>query len=311
MCDATLSSSPYSSPDPDFEATAALASARAAERGSAVWSFGRHCDWRFHLCREAKRRPDFWSANLRLWRDSAGRPEAYLVAEEGGGFVCFVARAGSEGRYAGMLGWAAAEWAPARGRLATEVYEDDAPLRSALEAAGWKGPRRVGRTRIFNPAAFAARVPASALPAGVRLVGMEESRDVAGKLRLYAAGFHGEDKEASALELLLADYYYGNSPTWRARLDISAVDASGLHLATCAAFVDPATGTAEIERVCTRPDARRRGLAAAAIGECLRRLAAEGWRRASITGFNPAAEALYESLGPLDARELLSYSFEP
>lgn len=57
---------------------------------------------------------------------------------------------------------------------------------------------------------------------------------------------------------LLAYEYSRESEAYDPHLDISVVAPSGQHVASCVGFVDRANNIAEIERICTHSDHRRR-----------------------------------------------------
>jgi len=81
----------------------------------------------------------------------------------------------------------------------------------------------------------------------------------------------------------------------------------GKFVAGCEALIDARNVAADIERVCTHSDFRRRGFARAVIQECLYRLRDMGMRNAYIGGYSPEAIALYSSLGHVDEVKCFAY----
>ena len=74
----------------------------------------------------------------------------------------------------------------------------------------------------------------------------------------------------------------------------------GQFVAGCEALINAHCLEADIERVCTHRNFRKRGFARAVIQECLYRLRDIGIHNTYITGYSPGAIALYGSLGAVD-----------
>ncbi|HLZ48540.1 MAG TPA: GNAT family N-acetyltransferase, partial [Candidatus Limnocylindria bacterium] len=85
--------------------------------------------------------------------------------------------------------------------------------------------------------------------------------------------------------------------------------ADGTLAASCIGWLDPRTGTVEIEPLGTRPEHRRLGLGRAIVDEVLRRAAERGARSVLVWGShgNDAARRLYESAGLRSRRVLREY----
>jgi len=67
---------------------------------------------------------------------------------------------------------------------------------------------------------------------------------------------------------------------------------------------------AVIETVATHSDYQKRGFGKAVITECFRRLREKGVKSAYITGYSEAANALYQSLKPVEVYPLIRYKLE-
>lgn len=79
----------------------------------------------------------------------------------------------------------------------------------------------------------------------------------------------------------------------------------------CYGFIDKENSMAVIETVATHPDYQKRGFGKAVITECFRRLSREkGVKSAYITGYSEAANALYQSLKPVEVYQLIRYKLE-
>jgi hypothetical protein len=176
-----------------------------------------------------------------------------------------------------------------------EVRESGLREADVLAAHGWQPLGRRATTRRFDVAAK-AREPIN-LPDGFRLVSMAEDPNFCSKVEIYHDAWH--DGEPVTAEDLEVHARCRTAPTYAPELDISVVAPDGEHVAAATGFVDAANSSAEIERVATRTAYRRRGLATAAIGGCLRALDAAGIRHATITGYSEDAIRLYGQLGAI------------
>ncbi len=85
-------------------------------------------------------------------------------------------------------------------------------------------------------------------------------------------------------------------PLYRRDLDMVAVAPSGEIASFCTIWYDDVTRSAYIEPVATVPEHRQRGLGKAVITEGLRRLQRMGATRAFVGGYEPPANALYQSV---------------
>ena len=93
-------------------------------------------------------------------------------------------------------------------------------------------------------------------------------------------------------------------------LPIYIMDDQGKLVAGCEALIDVANGSAEIERVCTHSDFRKRGFAKAVLIKCLKALADHGINRAYITGMEEMTIRLYGTLGHLEETKRLHYTWK-
>ncbi len=84
-------------------------------------------------------------------------------------------------------------------------------------------------------------------------------------------------------------------PLYRRDLDIVAATSDGEIAAFCTIWYDDATRSAVYEPVGTVPEHQRRGLSRAILTEGLHRVKRMGATTAFVSGFSPAANALYDS----------------
>lgn len=272
------------------------------DRGWFIWTLGRLGDWKYGVWTEKKYIPCFLGDNAHLWFDAFGDLAGFVVSENGdGGFTVFVRR-GGDFLYGEILRWTVEHW-HGRGDLTTEIHKDQPGVHPALRKAGFSTDGVIAVTQKYLLSEFCGDpVP---LPAGYCVVDMDETPDFEGKRLLQINAFQNRN-ELTALDVL--SYRYSREcPVYNPQFDLSILDETGRHVAGCQAFVDARNGYAEVERICTHSDYRRRGLAAAVVRACFARLAEHGLTHAYITGYSPGAQALYAKLGALDCASWTLY----
>ena len=88
------------------------------------------------------------------------------------------------------------------------------------------------------------------------------------------------------------------APSFVPACQVVAVASDGSHAAHAGVSIDRANALAIVEPVCTHPDHRRRGLAAACMAHALGRAIERGATRATVsTGTGNPSNVLYERLG--------------
>lgn len=298
---------PYDASRGDFAAMLRFVSDDAARRQDEfIWQPGRLVDWEFGLWSDRKRFPIFFPEHAELWWAGLGELAGFVLSENGeGDFVVFTGP-GFGYLQDDMLDWVVEHWHGRRRALTIEVRESQPALRVALEARGFTTTGRVATTRRYD-LARQAELPIH-LPAGFTIVDMRTNGDWRGKRILQVNAF--QDRSELTDADLWAYAYARTSPIYDAGLDLSVVDTSGRHAAACEGFVDEARGLAEVERICTHSDFRRRGLAEAVVRACFQRLWARGLTHAYITGLSSAANSLYEKLGPASQGHWVGYVLE-
>jgi mycothiol synthase len=118
--------------------------------------------------------------------------------------------------------------------------------------------------------------------------------------RCYASGlgFHEGDIQIAVNNRKDPAWYRNiqTAPLYRRDLDLVAIAPEGDIAAFCTIWFDDVTRSAYFEPVATVPDHQRRGLGKAVMTEGLRRLQRMGAVAASVSGYSPAANALYRSV---------------
>jgi GNAT superfamily N-acetyltransferase len=127
---------------------------------------------------------------------------------------------------------------------------------------------------------------------------------------LRAEAFQGKNAlSAEELNHRLKYFNYNhNGPIYHPETDLCVMAEDGRVASGCEALINAHCLEADIERVCTHSDFRKRGFARAVIQECLYRLQEMGLHNAYITGYSLEAVGLYGSLGAVD--EVKSFVYE-
>jgi ribosomal protein S18 acetylase RimI-like enzyme len=270
-----------------------------------VWMYSRLCDWKYGLYGGLRFFPMYCRRNVELWFDPFGDLAAFLISESGNSTINVFTEPGYDYLTGEILDWALQQWSD-RGPLRSEVHEAQAACRGAMEARGFVNRGGIGTTRKYD-LAIKALEPVT-LPEGYRIVDMIENRDFRGKQVLRRNAF-GNSNEVTDLDIWAYEYSR-ESPAYDAGYDLSVIDETGRHVAAAEGFVDYANSAAEVERICTHSDFRRRGFAEAAVRACFHRLHANGVTYAYILGYSDEANGLYAKLGPCDSRQWFLYEQE-
>ncbi len=290
-----LTSRPFDDVRHDFEKLYRFLQQDYCQRGEGfVWLFSRLGDWKYGLYNEQKYIPSFFRKHAHLWVDSFDDLLGFVLSEDGGNIFFIFTRVGCDFLYAEILDWTVRHWGPRYPSLKTEVHELQTGALAELESSGFRSLGVVATTRRYD--LRSRPIDEVVLESGFQIVDLAENGDFYHKGLLYKNGFSDQDS-VSNLDLLTYDYSR-ESPAYDAHYDFSAVTESGLHVATCVGFNDPLAGIAEVEKICTHSQYRRRGLAEAVVRHCFNRLRERGIKTAYITGYSGEANGLYEKLGP-------------
>ena len=208
-----------------------------------------------------------------------------------------------------MLCWALDAWAGRGPRFGIEITVEQAVEMAILERYGFRRAATFW-TRRFD--LTGDLVPRATLAPGFTIVDMAAHPDYLGQRLLRYNAFH-RGAEYTPEELphaLMLDEVSRRNPIYHAPTDICVMAPDGRLVAGCEALIDAHNLEADVERVCTHEAFRRRGLARAAIIECLHRLKDMGMHSAYIMGYSEGALALYASLGAVDEQEAYEYARE-
>jgi ribosomal protein S18 acetylase RimI-like enzyme len=257
-----------------------------------IWLFSRFGDWKYGLWGENKFFPPFFRENAHLWFNDLHELLGLVICESGDSNFTIFTRQGYDFLYADILEWVTMHWQQ-RGRLKTEIHEFQPEVFGYLEQCGFTNRGPVAITRQYDLAKKVAEP--IVLADGFKIVDGLTDTNYASKRRLQRNAFANQD---TVRDIDLWAYAYSREcPCYFPQYDFSVITAEGVHVASCVGFVDFENRVAEIERICTLADYRRRGLAEAVVRACFHRLAADGIKIAYITAYGDEAARLYGKLG--------------
>jgi ribosomal protein S18 acetylase RimI-like enzyme len=141
----------------------------------------------------------------------------------------------------------------------------------------------------------------SPLPEGFRCRTVEDD-DLAERVAVHREAFAPSRVTESSYRNVMTAWPYRRS------LDCVVEAPDGGFAAYCLIWPDDENGVGELEPVGTRPELRRRGLAAAACTFALRRLFEEGGRQAVVYCFPGRGCDLYRSIGFEVRASMVGYS---
>jgi GNAT superfamily N-acetyltransferase len=259
------------------------------------WHVSRLDYWRWHIAANCQDR-DAIDDVVFLWETADGRIVAVLNPEEKGDAHLQVHPGlRTPELEEEMLAVAEEQLAANRGgkRMLTVWVDSQDPLRLALlKRRGYTPGKWVEHQWRLD---LDVPVPDVAIPPAYTVRALGDLDELPARSWASWRGFHPDERD----EAYEGWEWYHNiqrCPLYRRDLDIVAV-ASGDEIASfCTLWYDDVTRSACIEPVATVPEHLRRGLARATITEGLRRLRRMGATRAFVSGFSPAANALYASV---------------
>lgn len=278
-------------------------------RQYSTWCLGRFVDWKYGLWGGKLDKPGFWGKNAHLWFDSFGKLAGFVISESGGSHFEIVTTAGYRILFAEMLAWALENWGKRPLPIATEINAQQTMEAQILEQNGFT------RDSTFFTSHFDLTIePPEPFPLeeGFTIVDMHSHPDYRGQRRLRSNAFQGKtDLDDEEIERILPLYTHNhNGPIYHPQADLCVMAPDGTLVSGCEALLDAHNALADIERVCTHSDFRRRGFARAVIQACLALLREMGYRQAFITGYSEEAINLYNSLGAVKRTESLIYKLK-
>lgn len=268
-----------------------------------TWTIGRLSDWKHGLWHNRKLDPSFMRENCQIWTNVFDDFIGIAIAEEGDSlFHLFVKPNYRLYLYEKMLDFVEGNWSEREKMLHTEIPEDNVILQSVLEKRGYN-KRPDSYTTEYDLQKFQVSLD---LPEGFKVVNMEENKNCESKLLLYHSGFQNKD---SFEEWDMVTFRYNSeSPAYNPEFDFSVIDENGKHVSGCVCFIDFENDYAEIEKVCTHKDYRRRGLSSGLIQRAFMKLKEIGISKAYITGYSEEAKKTYKKVGAVNCK--INYDYE-
>ena len=171
--------------------------------------------------------------------------------------------------------------------LAVAINQENAAEIQAVLQAGFE---RIDQKETIMELSLDRDFP-SALPDGLGLREMDQIADRDALEWLFWQGFdHGDDRDVFERSL---DHVPHARRHFKKALCLSAADPSGEPVSHCSLWFHPNTDYAYVEPVCTIPDYRGKGIAAALLSEALNRTKKLGAKEAYVISDLP----FYEKLG--------------
>lgn len=275
-------------------------------RDYSTWPLGRLVDWKYGLYDNKQAVADFCDQNAHLWFDAFGDLIGFVVSEGGDASFAILLADGYRFLFDELLTWALDAWGDREGTTQVEVTEHQDLEIKALARRGFRRHATFYTRRFDLTRAPEGRSP---LAEGFTMVDMQAHPDYAGQRRLRDNAFDGRnDLPQEAIERELEFYNHSQKgPIYHAQVDLCVMAADGQLVSGCEALLDARNASADLERICTHSEYRRRGFARAVIEACMDRLREMGYRTAYITGYSPGAIALYGSLGHVGETTCFEY----
>lgn len=300
----------YSEEQGDFHRLARFFTQNHANRRThTTWCLGRLVDWKYARYQNKRAFANFCEENANLWFDGFDELAGFVICESGDATFNILTLDGYRFLYEDMLQWAMQTWkdhVTSESHFSTEVTEFQDWEIQILERYGFR-PDVTFFTRRFD--LTKDLVPRFPLEPGFSIVDMKSHPDYRAQGILRAEAFQKKSHltEEEMTERLKYYNYSISGPVYHPDTDLCVMADDGRFASGCEALINAPALEADIERVCTHSDFRKRGLARAVIQECLYRLKNMGIHNAYITGYSEAAIALYASLGAVDEVKAFFY----
>ena len=279
----------------------------AQVRARSTWSLGRIVDWKYGMYENKTAVAGFCDRNAHLWFDAFGDLAGFAISENGGADCAILTLQGYQFLFEEILQWVLQNWRDREPRCTIEITGLQTAEARILEARGFDRVSTFYTRRFDLTAESPARVP---LPAGFTIIDMRAHPDYRRQRMMRDDAFSGKSaptEEDLQREMRFYNYTH-EGPIYHPECDLCVMAEDGWLVAGCEALIDAYNAEADIERVCTHRGFRRRGFARAVILECLDRLRAMGLRGAYITGYSPAAVALYRAVGAAEESTSFVYA---
>jgi GNAT superfamily N-acetyltransferase len=280
-------------------------------RSQSTWCLGRIVDWKWAVYDNKRAYTAFCNENAHLWFDGYGELAGFAISESGDPGFHVLTLDGYRFLYEEMLQWVLENWKeriPDKGPcFSTEVTEHQGWEIRVLERSRFRCTDTLFTRRFDLTQELLSRTP---LEPGFVIVDLKSHPDYRAQAFLRANAFQKKSglSEEELHDRLKHTNHSNQGPIYHPEIDLCVMAEDGRFVSGAEALINAHCLEADIERVCTHSDFRQRGFARAVSLECLYRLKEIGIRNAYITGYSPAAIALYGSMGHAD--EFRSFIYE-
>lgn len=275
-------------------------------RTHSTWCLGRLVDWKYGLWEDKTSIAGFCDKNAHLWFNGFGELASFAISENGRSGFAIIMMEGYRFLFEEILQWVLGNWGDRGPGLSTEITEFQTTETGILERFGFRLGSTFSTQRFDLTMELMERFP---LEKGFTIVDMHMHPNYREQRILRDDAFKGNSsvtEEQLNRELMFYNHIH-EGPIYHPQCDLCVMAEDGRFVAGCEALIDARNASADIERVCTHSDFRRRGFARAVIQECMYRLRDMGIRNAYIGGYSPEAIALYRSLGHVDELKCFAY----
>jgi len=278
-------------------------------RKHSTWCLGRFIDWKYALWGDKLSTQGFWDKNAHLWFDGFGDLAGFAISENGGCDIAIITTEGCRFLFEEILHWVLENWREREPALSIEITALQTMELRYLESNEFYRDSSFYRSPFDLTSTLVECYP---LDGEFSLVAMNTDADYRAQLLLRQNAF-AEKSELSEEEIeriTKISNFSRENPIYHAETDLCVMAPDGTFVSGCEALIDTQNLEADIERVCTHSDYRRRGFARIVIQESLYRLRDMGMKKAYITGYSEAAVALYGSLGAEKQTEYYIYTYK-
>ena len=265
-----------------------------------TWEFVRLEFWK---TREASKNadPNFMENNAHLWKNESCEIVGLFISESGGSYFSLIVHPDYPEIAKEMIFWTKNVWGKDKKKLNTDCYEHSMEV-GALLNSGFVRDRQIANTRRYD---LENKEYTVTLEEGFSIRCITEAPNYVGKSESIQRAFCPQDLNPEKVA-----YWRKELPSYCADLDLSVVSHCGDHISFCFGFEDIDNGIAIIETIGTHPDYQQRGFGKAVVMACCNELKKRGIKTVYITGFSVEANALYQSLQPVEIFPLVSYTYE-
>jgi ribosomal protein S18 acetylase RimI-like enzyme len=278
-------------------------------RRYSTWCIGRFVDWKYALWGDKFTNPNFHEQNAHLWFDGFGNLAGFTISENGGHEIAIITSEGYRFLFDEMLQWTLENWGDRETGLSIEITSHQKMEVGFLESKGFQYETTFYRSHYDLSNIYFDRSP---IADGFTIISMKTEADYLGQLLLRQNAFAGKMtlSEEEIEHISTISSFSRNNPIYHAETDLCIIGPNGTFVSGCEALIDTWNMEADIERVCTHSDYRRRGFARIVIQKCLSRLKEMGIKKAHITGYSEGAIALYSALSTQVNTEFFIYKQE-